>query len=147
VTDHLTLSRRSVLITGALVLSFSSRNLLAQTAEPPPAQPAAPPPPKRPGSLKDSPFLDAWIRVDANGAITVFTGKAELGQGIRTAITQVAAEELEVPFESLKLITADTAQTPNEGYTAGSQSMQESATAVRNAAAPIQYPLPSSPRR
>ena len=94
-TRHLTLSRRSVLIgTGALVLSFSSRNLLAQTAEPPPAQP----PPKRPGSLKDAPFLDSWIRVDANGAITVFTGKAELGQGIRTAITQVAAEELEVRF-------------------------------------------------
>jgi CO/xanthine dehydrogenase Mo-binding subunit len=138
VTDHLTLSRRSVLIgTGALVLSFSSRNLLAQTVEPAPAQPAAPPPPKRPGSLKDSPFLDAWIRVDANGAITVFTGKAELGQGIRTAITQVAAEELEVPFESLKLITADTARTPNEGYTAGSQSMQESGTAVRNAAAQV----------
>lgn len=133
-TRHLTLSRRSVLIgTGALVLSFSSRNLLAQTAEPPPAQP----PPKRPGSLKDAPFLDSWIRVDANGAITVFTGKAELGQGIRTAITQVAAEELEVPFESLTLITADTAQTPNEGYTAGSQSMPESGTAVRNAAAQV----------
>ena len=137
-TRHLTLSRRSVLIgTGALVLSFSSRNLLAQTADTPPVQPAAPPPPKRPGSLDDAPFLDSWIRVDANGAITVFTGKAELGQGIQTAILQVAAEELEVPFESLKLVTADTAQTPNEGYTAGSQSMQESATAVRNAAAQV----------
>ena len=48
-----------------------------------------------PGSLKTRPLLDAWIRIDANGSISVFTGKAELGQGIKTALLQVAAEELE----------------------------------------------------
>ena len=44
-----------------------------------------------------NPFLDAWIRIDANGKVTAFTGKAELGQGIRTALAQVVAEELQVP--------------------------------------------------
>jgi CO/xanthine dehydrogenase Mo-binding subunit len=118
---------------GALVLSFSSERLFAQS--PGGAAPAAQP--KRPGSLKDAPFLDSWIRIEASGAITVFTGKAELGQGLKTAILQVAADELDVPLETLKLITADTALTANEGYTAGSQSMPESATAVRNAAAQV----------
>ena len=79
-------------------------------------------------------MLDAWIRVDAEG-ITVFTGKAELGQGIKTALLQVAAEELSVEPGQIQFITADTAKTPNEGYTAGSQSMQDSATAIRHAAA------------
>src|SRR5262249_54375410 len=88
-----------------------------------------------PGSLKDSPLLDSWIRVDASGAITVFTGKAELGQGIKTALIQLAADELAVMPSQIELVTADTARTPTEGVTAGSQSMQNSGTAIRNAAA------------
>ena len=51
-----------------------------------------------PGDLKKAPFLDSWIRVGADGKITVFTGKSELGQGIKTALRQVAAEELSVKF-------------------------------------------------
>ena len=90
---------------------------------------------KLPGSLDKSPWLDAWIRIDADGRITVFTGKAELGQGIKTALTQVAAEELQVEPGSIRLVSADTALTPNEGYTAGSHSMQDSGTALRYAAA------------
>jgi nicotinate dehydrogenase subunit B len=133
-TEPLVLSRRSVLAgSGALVLSFSSEHLFAQSQGG--AEPA--PQPKRPGSLKDAPFLDSWIRIEASGTITVFTGKAELGQGLKTAILQVAADELDVPLETLKLVTADTALTANEGYTSGSQSMPESATAVRNAAAQV----------
>jgi CO/xanthine dehydrogenase Mo-binding subunit len=130
------LSRRSVLAgTGALVVAFSSRRLWAQQPEGQTRQDAAAPP--LPGSLKQTPFLDAWVRIDAKGEVTIFTGKAELGQGVKTAVLQVAAEELDVPFNTLKLITADTSRTPDEGYTAGSQSMPESATAVRNAAAQI----------
>jgi nicotinate dehydrogenase subunit B len=91
--------------------------------------------PDLPGSLKDAPVLDSWLRIDADGTITVFTGKAELGQGIRTALLQVAAEELCVDPATIVLITADTERTPNEGYTAGSQSMQFSGTAIRQAAA------------
>ncbi len=132
------LSRRAVLAGGgSLVLSFSSSSLFAQASDASPPAPQAQPQPKRPGSLKEAPYLDSWIRIEASGAITVFTGKAELGQGLKTAILQVAAEELDVPLASLKLVTADTAQTPNEGYTSGSRSMPDSATAVRNAAAQV----------
>ncbi len=88
-----------------------------------------------PGSLQRAPMLDAWIRIDPSGAITVFTGKAELGQGIETALAQVAAEELAVAPTSIAIVTADTSRTPDEGYTAGSHSMQDSGTALRNAAA------------
>ena len=132
------LSRRGVLAGGgALVLSFSllqPADLLAQEA-----QGAKPPPqePKLPGSLKTEPMLDAWIRIDADGTVTVFTGKAELGQGIKTALIQVAAEQLDVDPGAVRLITADTGQTPNEGYTAGSHSMQDSGTAILHAAAQV----------
>jgi CO/xanthine dehydrogenase Mo-binding subunit len=126
------LNRRSVLAGGgALIVSFSLRDSFAQDQ----AAPAAAPPP--PGSLKGAPYLDSWIRIDADGGITVFTGKAEIGQGFKTACQQIAAEELDVPFASLKLVTADTARTANEGYTSGSNSMKDSGTAVQNAAAQV----------
>jgi nicotinate dehydrogenase subunit B len=128
------LDRRRVLAGGgALIVSFSLGDAFAQTA---PA-PAAAPPPNLPGSLKGAPFLDSWIRIDADGSITAFTGKAELGQGFKTAFQQIAAEQLDVPFESLKVVTADTSLTANEGYTSGSQSMQNSGTAILNAAAQV----------
>jgi nicotinate dehydrogenase subunit B len=92
---------------------------------------------KLPGSLDKEPLLDAWIRVGADGNVTVFTGKVELGQGIKTALIQVAAEELVLDPRRIELITADTARTPDESYTAGSQSMQESGTAILNAAAQV----------
>jgi len=96
---------------------------------------------KLPGSLEKEPWLDAWIRIDADNRITVFTGKAELGQGIKTALLQVAAEELLVSPGRITLVTADTARTPNEGYTAGSHSMQDSGTALRHAAAQVRQIL------
>jgi CO/xanthine dehydrogenase Mo-binding subunit len=121
------LSRRALFAgTGALVVSFS----LSDTAT---AQTAAPSPPL-PGSLATTPMLDSWIKVDPAGRITVFTGKAELGQGIRTALLQVAADQLAVPPDSITFITADTGLTPNEGYTAGSHSTPDSGTALFNAA-------------
>ena len=132
-------TRRGVLAGGgSLVVSFSllSRTL-AQEGEVQMTEPPAQPQPELPGSLSGEAFLDAWIRIDANGEITVFTGKAELGQGVKTAIIQIAAEELEVDPGLIHLITADTAQTPNEGYTAGSQSIQNSGTAIRHAAAQV----------
>jgi nicotinate dehydrogenase subunit B len=127
------LNRRSVLTGGgALIVSFSLRDAFAQDQ----AAPAAAPPPL-PGSLKGAPYLDSWIRIDADGGITVFTGKAEIGQGFKTAFQQIAAEELDVPFASLKLVTADTGRTPNELYTAGSNSTKDSGTAVQHAAAQV----------
>ncbi len=76
----LTLDRRRVLMGGgALIVSFSLGRATAQ-------EHAAPGTPSRPGSLARAPYLDSWIRIDADGSITAFTGKAELGQGIRTAL-------------------------------------------------------------
>ncbi len=89
------------------------------------------------GSLQKTPHLDAWIRIGADNRVTVFTGKAELGQGVKTALAQVAAEELDVAFARVKLVTADTATTANEGYTAGSNSLKDSGTAIRAAAAQV----------
>jgi len=125
------LDRRRVLAGGgALIVSFAMSDGFAQDQ-------AAPAAPKPPGSLATSPYLDSWIRIDADGGITVFTGKAELGQGFKTAFQQIAAEELDVPFASLKVVTADTRRTANEGYTSGSHSMQDSGTAILNAAAQV----------
>ncbi|HTZ73714.1 MAG TPA: molybdopterin cofactor-binding domain-containing protein [Candidatus Aquilonibacter sp.] len=66
--------------------------------------------------------VDSWISVAADGSVTGYTGKQELGQGIVTAQTQLVAEELCVPFARVTMIAADTAKTPDEGYTSGSQS-------------------------
>ncbi len=129
--------RRMLAGGGALIVSFSLGNALAQDQSAPAAAPAQNPP----GSLKGAPFLDSWIRIDADGSITVFTGKAELGQGFKTAFQQIAAEELDVPFASLKVVTADTRRTANEGYTSGSNSMKDSGTAIQNAAAQVRERL------
>jgi nicotinate dehydrogenase subunit B len=97
--------------------------------------------PGLPGSLAEYPHLDAWIRIAPDGAVTVFTGKAELGQGIGIALLQIAADELDLALEQVALVTADTARTPNEGITSGSQSLQNSGTAIANAAANVRYLL------
>ena len=77
-----------------------------------------------PKSLKTTPRLDRWVRFNADRTVTVFSGKVELGQGIETAIAQIAAEELDVPLERLELVAGDTTRAPDEWYTAGSQSME-----------------------
>ena len=129
------LTRRGFLATGAsgLVVSFAIGGFAAAQQ--------APEAEELPGSLADAPMLDSWIRIGPEGEITVFTGKAELGQGIRTALAMVAAEELGVAPEEIELITADTGRTPDEGFTAGSNSMAESGTAVRYAAASVRQLL------
>lgn len=133
--DSRGLTRRKVLRgTGALIVGFS---LLPRRSRPEAQAVEVKSAPNLPGSLAQYPRLDAWIRIDADGSGTVFSGKVEFGQGIKTALLQVVAEELEVPFERLRLVTADTARTPNEGYTSGSHSMQDSGTALRHAAAQI----------
>jgi len=112
---------------GGLVLAFSldPQVMLAQ-------QPA-----KLPGSLDTNRRLDAWIHINVNGSATVFTGKVELGQGVVTALAQIAAEELDLPLERVQILSGDTARTPNEGVTAGSQSIENSGTALRLAGAEV----------
>lgn len=137
------LTRRSFLAASGIAVAFSiTRPALAQLTGggeggPGPTTLA----PDLPGSLKSSPFLDSWIQLDEQGRATVYTGKAELGQGIRTALTQVAAEELDLSPSDLHLVTVDTLRTPDEGLTAGSHSMQDSGTAIRNAAANVRMLL------
>ncbi|HLV35848.1 MAG TPA: molybdopterin cofactor-binding domain-containing protein [Spirillospora sp.] len=94
-----------------------------------------------PGSLRQTPDLDSWIRVNTDGTITVFSGKVELGQGIKTALTQIAAEELDVAPARIQVVTADTGQTPDEGTTAGSMSVETSGNALRFAAAEARHIL------
>lgn len=79
--------------------------------------------------------LDDWIAIAPDGTITAFSGKVELGTGVRTALAQIVAEELDVPFERVRMVMGDTERTPDEGYTAGSMTIQLSGSALRQAAA------------
>ena len=94
---------------GALIVSFSAGSLRCCAQ----------------GPLQGSPplnQLDSWIAIAADGSITAYSGKEELGQGISTAQQQLVAEELSVPFNRVKLIYCDTALTPDQAHTSGSQS-------------------------
>jgi CO/xanthine dehydrogenase Mo-binding subunit len=84
-----------------------------------------------PQSLIDHPRLDQWIAFEDGGTVRVATGKVELGQGILTALVQIAAEELDVAPERLHLVSGETGRTPNEGYTAGSLSVEVSGGSIR----------------
>lgn len=79
--------------------------------------------------------VDAFLAIGQNGLVTVFTGKVDLGTGTRTALPQMAAEELDVPYERVKLVEGDTALTPDQGPTWGSLSIQIGGVQIRQAAA------------
>jgi nicotinate dehydrogenase subunit B len=94
-----------------------------------------------PFSLLKNPELDSWIQINSDGTITVRTGKVEFGQGIKTAIAQIAAEELDVSLGRIRVATTDTDHSPDEGLTVGSMSLETSGRAVRIAAAEARYIL------
>lgn len=94
-----------------------------------------------PRSLAETPELDRWVRVNEDETITLFTGKVEYGQGLQTAIAQIGAEELDVAVERVRVVMADTAQTPDEGLTVGSMSLETSGRAIRWAAAAARHHL------
>ncbi len=79
--------------------------------------------------------LDGWLRVANDETIHVFTGKAEIGMGVQTALTQIVAEELDAPFEHVNFVMADTAITPDQGGVGGSTSVAQGGKPLRNAAA------------
>lgn len=87
--------------------------------------------PVLPLSLKNNPRLDRWLRFNADRTVTVRSGKVELGQGIVTAIAQIAAEELDVSLDRLRLVAGDTSASPDEWYTAGSQSIEVGGLTMR----------------
>jgi len=86
-------------------------------------------------SLKTNPLLGQWLRFESNGTVTVFTGKAELGQGILHALKLIAAHELELPVSKVQTEAANTKHSPDEGMTSGSLSVQDSGLAIRQACA------------
>ena len=96
---------------------------------------------KLPGSMGRAKTVNAWLEILEDGNIRVLSGKVELGQGIRTAIQQVAAEELDMDLEKVLVHLAETGRTPNEGYTGASASIQNSAMSVRYAAATARQEL------
>jgi nicotinate dehydrogenase subunit B len=105
-------SRRDFLKAGALIVAFSSSDLVRQARA-------------QGGPTAASPALtqvDSWLAIGADGGVTAYSGKEELGQGISTAQAQLVAEELSVPFNRVNLIYCDTALTPDQAYTSGSQS-------------------------
>ncbi len=120
--------RQFVAGTGTLVVGFH----VLQNAEPTLAQdPSVALSP----SLKRAPQLGAWIRIGGGGEVTAFSGKAEIGQGIKTALAQIVAEELDVATGRITVVTADTARTPAEAVTSRSHSMIESGGALRTVSA------------
>ena len=110
--------------TGALVVSFnlfpSPSGLFAQDnadAEPDPTK------------------LDSWIAIGRDGGVTVFTSKVELGTGIETALAQIAAEELDVPWQRVKVDMGDTSKTIDQATTSGSRTIERAGPQIRQAAA------------
>jgi CO/xanthine dehydrogenase Mo-binding subunit len=90
-----------------------------------------------PPLLAANPRLDQWVGFDEPGRVRVSTGRVEIGQGVLTAMRQIAAEELDVLPGRIVLRSGDTELTPNEGYTAGSQSIQFGGVALRLAYAEV----------
>lgn len=114
--ENKSLSRRDFLKGGgALIVSFSTAPMTARIAR---AQGRF----ATHASHINPEELDSWLAISADGTVTACTGKCDFGQGIFTAQTQLVAEELCVQLERVKLIQCDTAVTPDQGTTSGSQS-------------------------
>ena len=127
------ISRRELLKgTGALVVSFSlfgrSAEALAQMA----AGPLVAPDPTQ---------LDSWLAIGGDGTVTVFTSKVDLGTGIETSLAQIVAEELDVPFDRVKLFIGDTNKTVDQGITAGSRTIERAGPQLRQASAAARQEL------
>ena len=120
------ITRREFLKTGgALVVTFAVAPQFTQ------ANPAAAAAAKTVAADQ----VDGFLAVDAKGMVTVYSGKVDLGTGIRTAMTQIAAEELCVPIDKVMVIQGDTLLTPDQGVTFGSLSIQNGGMQIRQAAA------------
>ena len=119
-------SRRALLKGGALTVGFALTGLHNDAS----AQGAAAMP-----RVLDTKEVDAFLAVNGDGTVTVYCGKVDLGQGLRIAIPQIAAEELGIGIDKIKYIDGDTALTPNQGRTSGSNGIQRGGMQIRQAAA------------
>jgi CO/xanthine dehydrogenase Mo-binding subunit len=87
--------------------------------------------PALPGSLVENPRLDRWIHFEPNKTVRVATGKVEIGQGVVTALGQIAADELDVPLDRVNILSGDTTHGPDEMYTTSSLSIAMSGGSIR----------------
>jgi nicotinate dehydrogenase subunit B len=118
------IARRDLLAgAGILLVSFSLPAPLA-------AQQAGPWPKTVPDDR-----IDSWLAIKADGSVTCFTGRVDLGTGIRTALGQIVADELDVDIDRVTLVMGDTARTPDQGTTSASFTIQREAIPIRHAAA------------
>jgi CO/xanthine dehydrogenase Mo-binding subunit len=118
--------------TGLLLVAFGLPGVSAPPS--PAAQAGSGASEANPVAAPSYPEVDSWLAVDPQGHVTIFFGKVELGTGVQTAVAQLAADELYVAFDVIHVIQGDTATTPNQGYTAGSQTLTAGAIPVRQAA-------------
>lgn len=95
------------------------------------------PAPTLPVSLAANPKLSSWVKLIGESRVAISPGKVEIGQGIVTALAQIAADELDVDIGRIEMIRASTAASPNEGVTSGSLSIQQSGRALRHACAEV----------
>ena len=123
--------RQFVKGTGALIVSFnlfSTASLLAQSMV-------------VPRTDADPTQLDSWLAITPDGTVTVFSGKVDLGTGVETALAQIVAEELDVPFNKIHMIELDTSKAINQGITAGSRTIERGGPQLRQAAAAARQEL------
>ena len=85
--------------------------------------------------------LDSWLAIAPDGTVTVFSGKVDLGTGVETALAQIVAEELDVPFNQIHMIGLDTAKAIDQGMTAGSRTIERGGPQLRQAAAAARQEL------
>ena len=125
------ISRRELLKGGAFVVSFSILGPLEKAF----GQATAHIDPYGNPDYLDPRNLDSWVAVREDGTVIVQTGKVDLGTGIETALAQIAADELDVPFDRIRMQMGDTAKTVDEGRTAGSNTIQAAGQHLRQATA------------
>ena len=134
-TPKTDISRREfVKDAGGLVLGFSlvDASVLPRLLASPLPEDAAAPSPNR---------LDAWLRIETDGRVLVFTGKADIGMGVETAYGQIVAEELDMEPANVQFVMGDTAKTTDQGGVGGSTSIMLGAKPLRNVAATARYLL------
>jgi CO/xanthine dehydrogenase Mo-binding subunit len=102
---------------------------------------------EKPAALSDARRLSQRVHFERDGTVSVASGKVELGQGILTALAQIAAEELGVPLDRIRMLPASTSHSPDEGVTSGSQSISEGGKALRKACAELRALLKKSGAR
>ncbi|HEX9454596.1 MAG TPA: molybdopterin cofactor-binding domain-containing protein, partial [Candidatus Binatia bacterium] len=129
----LELSRRQFLkTTGVLVISFNlfppSKYAWAQFAT-------------LPSGDIDPTSLDSWLAITPDGLVTFYTSKVEIGTGTITALAQIVAEELDIPFSKIKMDSGDTSRTIEQGSTVGSRSIERAGPQIRQAAAAARHEL------